>query len=119
MHYDDWKDNFSTLFVNIDFPEDWTGVRWGSTWTKTNSGGLPTNYSKQMRERYATNPQFRLTPQKDCEIVVSLAQTGGRLPVNNQYFPYPFAETLKYACLAIFKLGYGETVLNEFKKEDI
>lgn len=34
MHYSDWKDNFSTLFLNIDFPEDWTGVRFRSEWTK-------------------------------------------------------------------------------------
>lgn len=27
MHYDDWKEQFHTLFLNIDFPEDWTGVR--------------------------------------------------------------------------------------------
>jgi len=41
MHYDDWKDSFSSLFLNNDFPEDWTGVRFKSAWTPTNSGGLP------------------------------------------------------------------------------
>jgi len=41
MHYDDWKDNMSTLLLNIDFPEDWTGVRFESAWVKGNSGGLP------------------------------------------------------------------------------
>ena len=30
IHYDEWKDNFSTLFLNNDFPEDWTGVRFKS-----------------------------------------------------------------------------------------
>jgi len=44
MHYDDWRDNFSTLFLNIDFPEDWTGVRFKSKWTKSNAGGLPKAY---------------------------------------------------------------------------
>lgn len=56
MHYDDWKDMYSTLFVNIDFPEDCTGVRWKSKWTKVNSGGLPHNYTDKVRERYARNP---------------------------------------------------------------
>jgi len=42
--YEDWKDNFSTLFINIDFPEDWTGVRFKSAWTKSNSGGLPAKH---------------------------------------------------------------------------
>lgn len=56
MHYDDWKDNFSSLFLNIDFPEDWTGVRFKSAWTKTNSGGLPRAHEKALLERYAKNP---------------------------------------------------------------
>jgi len=30
MIYDDWRDQFSTLFLNLDFPEDWTGVRFKS-----------------------------------------------------------------------------------------
>lgn len=41
MHYDDWCDNFHNLFINLDFPEDWTGVRFLSAWTKSNSGGIP------------------------------------------------------------------------------
>jgi hypothetical protein len=41
MHYSDWKENFSTLFLNLDFPEDWTGVRFNAGWTSENSGGLP------------------------------------------------------------------------------
>ena len=53
MHYDDWKDQFSTLFLNIDFPEDWTGVRFKSKWTKSNSGGIPNAYQKDLLERYA------------------------------------------------------------------
>lgn len=32
MHYDDWKNVFSQLFLNIDFPEKWTGVRFKSEW---------------------------------------------------------------------------------------
>lgn len=56
MDYNDWKDNFSTLFVNVDFPEKWTGVRFTSKWTKSNAGGLPAKYNKEECERYATNP---------------------------------------------------------------
>ena len=44
MSYEDWRDNFSTLFLNNDFPEDWTGVRFKSAWTKSNSGGIPKAY---------------------------------------------------------------------------
>ena len=30
MHYDDWKDNFTALYLNMDFPDEWTGVRFKS-----------------------------------------------------------------------------------------
>jgi hypothetical protein len=53
MHYDDWKENYSTLFLNLDFPEDWTGVRFQSAWTPQNSQGLPTSYTPEFLERYA------------------------------------------------------------------
>lgn len=33
MSYEDWREYFSTLFINLDFPEDWTGVRFKSAWT--------------------------------------------------------------------------------------
>ena len=56
MDFEDWKDNFSTLFLNVDFPEKWTGVRFKSRWSKSNAGGLPVKYEKADLERYATNP---------------------------------------------------------------
>ena len=43
MLYEDFKDIFSCVFINIDFPEKWTGVRFKSKWTKENSLGLPTS----------------------------------------------------------------------------
>ena len=56
MHYNDWKENYSTLFLNLDFPEDWTGVRFKSAWTSQNSEGLPTKYTSEHLENYAHNP---------------------------------------------------------------
>lgn len=49
MLFEDWRDNFSTLFLNLDFPEDWTGVRFKSKWTKSNAAGLPANYTMDAR----------------------------------------------------------------------
>lgn len=115
MSYSDWKETFSTLFLNIDFPEDWTGIRFKSAWTNSNSGGLPPTYTKDMLERYAKNPQFLVKPANDCEMMISLSQTGGRLPIlhNNDYhgektyYDYPFQETLIYANVCVFHLGFG------------
>ena len=56
MHYSDWKESFSTLFLNLDFPEDWTGVRFNSSWTQGNSGGLPNTNTDDVLKRYAKNP---------------------------------------------------------------
>jgi hypothetical protein len=72
MHYNDWKDNFSTLFINNDFPEDWTGVRFRSEWTKQNSGGLPNSYTRDVLERYAHNPQFTIECANDSEVMFSM-----------------------------------------------
>ena len=32
--YEDWRDIFSTLFINLDFPDSWSGVRFDSEWNK-------------------------------------------------------------------------------------
>jgi len=80
MHYDDWQDQMSTLFLNNDFPEDWTGVRFKSKWTNSNSGGLPNVNQQDVKERFAKNPQFMIKPAYDCELMFSMTQTGGRLP---------------------------------------
>jgi len=117
--FDEWKDNFSTLFINIDFPDEWTGIRFKSAWTKSNSGGLPTAYEKEKLEQYAKNPQFLVKPVNDSEIMFSVTQTGGRLPVDGEYFTYPFAETLNYASVGVFKLGPDETYLKCFDKNSL
>ena len=72
MHYSDWKENFSTLFLNLDFPDAWTGVRFSSGWNHQNSGGLPNAYEAPLLRRYAKNPQFLIRPKNDCQIMFSL-----------------------------------------------
>ena len=117
MHYSDWKENFSTLFLNLDFPDAWTGVRFSSSWNHQNSGGLPTAYTQELLSRYATNPQFVIKPTNDCQIMFSLQQHGGRLPVDGKYSDYPFPETLIYANVAVFKLPQKKKYLESFDKQ--
>ena len=92
MHFDDWCDNFTDLFINVDFPEDWTGVRFKSSWTKSNSGGIPHKADEEEFKRFAKNPQYLLRPVKKTEILLSLCQSGGRLPHNGNYSQYPFID---------------------------
>jgi hypothetical protein len=50
----------------------------------------------------------------------SLQQHGGRLPLKGQYYEYPFAETLVYANVAVFKLkNKNVKYLEAFDKESI
>ena len=119
MHYDDWKDVFTTLFINNDFPEFWTGVRFESAWTNSNAAGLPTTYTRDALENFARNPQFLVRPVEDCEVVISLHQDGGRLPENGKYYNYPFSETLDYNCLSVFKLPYGDRYLRSFDRNSL
>jgi hypothetical protein len=56
MSYEDWRDNFSSVFINIDFPEAWTGVRFKAAWTKKNSYGLPKSSKAEELRDYAKNP---------------------------------------------------------------
>ena len=65
IHYMDWAENFTNLFINIDFPEDWTGVRFFSAWTKSNSGGIPHKAKQELFDQYGRNPQFLMKPVKD------------------------------------------------------
>lgn len=120
MDYNDWKDIFSTLFINLDFPEKWSGVRFDSQWTECNSPGLPVTNTDDAKRKYAENPQFKIIPANDTELLISMSQTGGRLPLKkngkNIYYKYPFAETLNYACLAIFRVDPGDAYLKAFDK---
>lgn len=62
-------------------------------------------------------------PVNDTEMLVSMSQTGGRLPVkkgqNTTYYKYPFVETLNYACLAVFKIEPHEKYLKEFNRGNL
>jgi len=53
------------------------------------------------------------------EIFFSMAQVGGRLPRDGQYFTYPFNETLRYGCVTVFKLPKDQECLTQFDKDNI
>ena len=55
----------------------------------------------------------------NCEIMISMTQTGGRLPVKGKYSNYPFPETMHYANVSVFKLRKGEKFLEAFDRKAI
>ena len=52
-----------------------------------------------------------MQPANDTEVVLSLGQTGGRLPVDGKYFNYPAchftSETTLYARIPLYSLFLG------------
>ena len=117
MEYSEWKDIFSTLFLNVDFPDEWTGVRFKSEWNKGNSGGLPNKMTPQILRRYAKNPQFYVRPRQDCKMMFAMSQREGRLRHGQDFYKYPFKEVLNFANVAVFRLDGDETVLTQFDKK--
>lgn len=41
INYSDWSTIYNKLYVTIDFPASWSGVRFKDKWTEKTSGGLP------------------------------------------------------------------------------
>jgi len=56
MCYSDWRDIYNNMFVCIDFPEKWTGIRFTSEWTPECSGGTPSPMTEENKTKWALNP---------------------------------------------------------------
>ena len=56
IDYQNFRDIYNRLFVAIDFPAEWCGVRYKSQWTPQTCGGLPLEGTKEAFVRFAKNP---------------------------------------------------------------
>lgn len=72
MCYSNWRDIFNNVFVCVDFPEEWCGVRYKYKWDESNSGGTPSPMNEENMRKWAKNPQFLISPRKPCEVFISL-----------------------------------------------
>ncbi len=41
MTYEDWSSIFNNMYICVDFPENWNGIRYSSRWDISCSGGIP------------------------------------------------------------------------------
>jgi hypothetical protein len=41
MNYEDWSTVYNKLYVTIDFPFNWSGIRFIEKWDSSCGGGLP------------------------------------------------------------------------------
>lgn len=73
MNYTSWRDIYNSIFVCLDFPEDWNGLRFEHEWNVKNAGGTPAPMTDDNKRIWAKNPQFLFAPRKNVELFVSLA----------------------------------------------
>jgi calpain len=56
MCYSEWRDIFNNVYACLDFPHEWTGIRFSSEWTPKTSGGTPSPMTEENKIRWAKNP---------------------------------------------------------------
>ena len=56
MCYSNWRDIYNNVFVCVDFPEEWCGVRYKYEWNEKNCGGTPSPMTEETARRWAKNP---------------------------------------------------------------
>ena len=81
MEYNEWCEYFNNLFLCLNFPDAWAGIRFKGAWNEQNCGGTPTKLTKksivnksikkQMVE-WARNPQYLIELKKDADLFISL-----------------------------------------------
>lgn len=116
MCYKDWRSIYNNFYACVDFSDSWFGIRFAGGWTTETAGGVPTTGSMQECERWATNPQYKLTLKTKTEVLISLAQEDGRYIKNAQF---PFVEVINTACFTIMKAGPDEKQATKFTQNKI
>lgn len=104
MCYSDFRKLYNKLFVCIDFPHSFIGVKFTDSWSKQQSGGIPIDDTKLDKTKWAQNPQYYFAIERESTVLISLLQPDGRL--NNSKFPY--AETTRKSCLIISRCNAKE-----------
>ena len=82
MSFDDWFDNFTHVFVAIDFPDEWEGQRLSASWDPELGGNRTV-------KTWSSNPKFSLTLDSPTEIFVGLSIEDTRLTHGMEYYKTP------------------------------
>lgn len=115
ISYDDWANIFNKLYVTIDFPDNWVGIRFNDRWDQTCAGGLPMPCNDKTSKSWATNPQYlvQVKTDQEVELFISLGQMDGRLIRGSAF---PFNDLVHYINLIIYPSQTGE-VLTGFNQK--
>ena len=116
IKYDDWSKIFNKLYVTIDFPDNWCGIRFVDKWDDSWAGGLPMPCNDKTSKSWATNPQYLIQVKSDQEVefFISLGQRDGRL-VRGSAFPH--IDSVHYVNLILYPSQTGEALTGFNQKE--
>ena len=82
MRYEDWVENFTHIFIAVDFPASWTGKREVGDWDPELGGNRTV-------KTWASNPKFKLTLSSDSAVYVGLGIEDSRLTHGIDYYKTP------------------------------
>ena len=114
MCFKDWRNIYNNLFMCIDFPPTWGGLRAKYMWNKAagTAQGLPNK--PDAFDRFARNPQFKIQLKAPkTELFISLTQKDGRLQEGLK-FPYP--TVIVPACIIIMNVPNNIQKITKFEK---
>jgi calpain, invertebrate len=120
IDYKNFRDIYNKLFVAIDFPDEWCGLRFESQWTKETCGGLPLKNTEAEKLRFANNPQYLVAPTEDTEMFISFTQPDGRVrDTDGSYSTFPYKDRIHMAMLLVMKLDENEDIIETYEKSKV
>lgn len=107
MGFDDFMTYFNTLMAVRDFPAEWSGIRFYTSWSP--SYGIPPK-----GKTWFKNPQYVFTTKKQCSISFRLQQPDPRSIAENRP---PFKKFVML--IVVFRLDLSEKTVEEFDPKKI
>ena len=101
---------FTNVYVCIDFPDSFIGIRFYDAWTHRESGGLPINNTEKERKAFSKNPQYYIKVKQKTSIQITLLQNDGRLTSSK----FPYSDYIRKNCLVLTPVN-NKTKLNTFE----
>ncbi|CDW83096.1 cysteine protease family c02 [Stylonychia lemnae] len=117
INFRSWRDLFNNMYICVDFPDDWTGIRFKGCWDETCSGGIPSPMTVENMQRWGKNPQYCISVEQDFEIFISLAQQDGRSKRDDgKYLKFPYSEIIHPILFTVLELPSNQRRMEQFNK---